>query len=543
MVKNEKHIHIKKAGTLKKLLSEKEKMKITHLKVSGFLNSDDFFEFDEMCSSEVSIDEYDYHTVKIDEPPFLTHLDLGECVFTDIPYIGEFTYYSKLKEVILPKNTEATANFGVFENSRFLTKVVVPDTFTSFGNGTFSNCESLVEINFPEKLERIGIHSFSNCTSLPSIKIPANVSSIDGSAFFGCDRIEKFEIDEANQHFTVIVGVIFNKEKTKIIAFPSGSKVKHYNIPDGVKIIGKSAFSSAEIESISLPDSLEVIEEDAFGFCINLTKLDIPDSVTEIGEQAFKNCVNLQKISLSKNITILRRLLFAGCRNLKVLEVPSSVKIIDEVALGWAYNLENLILNEGLIEIKDDFKLTKIRKLKIPKTVEKIQSGLPIFGDSVFHKFEYDVNEDNPNFKSIDGSLYSKDMSRLIAIFPKNKTSFKVPFGVKIIEDFVFSYVNIEEIILPNTVTSIKHRCFEHNKILKKVILPSSLQQIDFRAFDECVNLGIIEIEAKTPPEITNYSSTGWKFAADSKKLSLIVPKESLKIYKKTSGWKDLLNI
>ena len=100
MDKKEKNIHIERAGTLKSLISEAEKMFITHLKITGVLNSKDFEVLDDMCSSEVEIDDNDIHTVKVDEPPFLTVLDLGECTLADNPYLGEFTYYSKLEKFI-----------------------------------------------------------------------------------------------------------------------------------------------------------------------------------------------------------------------------------------------------------------------------------------------------------------------------------------------------------------------------------------------------------------------------------------------------------
>ena len=95
MKKNEKIIHIEQAGTLKNFISETEKMNITHLKISGLLNSKDFDILDDMCTSDGEFDDNDNRTTYMDEPPFLTVLDLGECNLTDESYLGEFTYYSK----------------------------------------------------------------------------------------------------------------------------------------------------------------------------------------------------------------------------------------------------------------------------------------------------------------------------------------------------------------------------------------------------------------------------------------------------------------
>lgn len=543
MNRNEKNIHIEQAGTLKNLISEAEKMSITHLKLSGFLNSKDFDVLDDMCTSDVEIDYEDNHTICMEEPPFLISLDLGESTLIDKPFLSEFTYYSKLERFVCPKNLEGTNDVLVFENSFFLKTVVIPETFKEFGYGTFMNCENLEEINFPSKLERIGSFSFSNCTALRSVKLPASVSVIESAAFGGCCKLESFQVDESNSHFSVEDGVLFNKDKTKLIAFPCGFKSKHYSVPEGVKIIGGGSFFGSQLESITLPSSLEIIENWAFSSCSNLKVIEIPDSVTEIGELAFEFCSNIKKVKLSNSLTVLKRQIFCGCDKLKELYVPASVKIIEETALGWTYNLENLVLNDGLEEIKDDFKFTKLKKLFIPETVKKIQSGLAISGRSKPHKIEYEVSEKNPYFCSVDGSLFNKEKTRLIAFFPSNLKQFIVPEGVQIIEDFVFADSDFEKIDLPNTLTTIKHRCFEDCTNLRTIRLPKSLEYIDFRAFDNCKNLDVIEIDAIKPPKVTNPSSDCWKFIGDAKNVTLYVPRESLNEYKREFAWKDIKNI
>lgn len=543
MKKNEKIIHIEQAGTLKNNISETEKMNITHLKISGFLNSKDFDVLDEMCTSDGEFDDDDNYATYMDEPPFLASLDLGECTLIDNTYLGEFTYYSKLERFVCPKNLEGTCNVAVFENSAFLKSVFIPETFKEFGHGTFMSCESLEEINFPDKLERIGSFSFCKCTALIKVKIPANVSIIESSAFGGCCKLEGFQIDESNPHFSTVNGVLFNKDKTKLIAFPSGFKDNYYSVPEGVKVIGDGSFLDSKIESITFPSTLEKIEGWAFRFCSNLKVIDIPNSVTEIGESAFEFCSNIEKVMLSNKLTVLRQQTFSGCNKLIELNIPPSVKSIEETALGWTYNLENLILNNGLKEIKDDFKFTKISKLYIPKTVKRIQSGLAILGRSKFHKIEYEVSKVNQHFCVINGSLYNKNATRLIAVFPTNEKQFIVPDGVQIIEDFVFAGLDLAQINLPNTLNTIKHRCFADCTNLRKIRLPLSLEYIDFRAFENCECLDVIEIDAKKPPEITNPSADCWKFIDEAMNLTLYVPKESLNEYKTAFGWKDIKNI
>lgn len=540
-----KEIFLSKAGTLAKNISEQEKENVTHLKLSGYINSKDFDVLDDMCTSWGTFDEDDNYIIYENEPPFLKVLDLGDCIMKGKAVLGDFTYRSKLKEVILPKNLENTSNGfeGTFSDSVFLTKVVFPKTLKEIGYGTFMCCDKLDNVNLPEKLETINSFAFSGCESLKSIAIPATVSEIGSSAFQRCISLEQFEIDEQNTHFTVIDGVLFSKDKTKLISFPCGNKNKNYIVPNGVKIICDGAFSGSKIENITFPTTLEVIEGWVFRFCYDLETLDIPDSVTEIGELAFEFCAKIKKVQLSHNLKILRRQVFGSCNNLKEIEIPASVKIIEGTALGWTYNLETLILNNGLKELNDDLNYTKLKKLYIPKTVKKIESGLAILSRSNLQKIEYEVDKENPFFCSIDGSLYSKDKTRLVGVFPTQKDKFIVQNGVQIIEQFTFKELNFEQIFLPDTLTTIGHRCFENCKKLREITLSKSLEFLDFRAFDGCDNLEKITILATSPPKLTQPSAESWKLFGDAEKLTLYVPKESLEIYKKTARWKDVKKI
>jgi hypothetical protein len=534
-----KQIHVEHAGTLKQMITEYEKDHVTHLKISGALNSKDFDVLDDMCTVWSEYDENDNPVINEDRPPFLKDLDLGDCILVDKPYLNDFTYHSRLERFVCPKNLEGINDSMGFEDEAHLKTVVIPENFKEFGNATFFNCNKLVHINFPDSLEKIGSFSFSG-TALKKVNIPAKVSSIDCAAFGGCDALEKFDTDPSNPYFTVLDGVLFTKDKKKLVAFPCGNKTKHYTIPEGVEIIGEGSFLDAQIESIVFPSTLKTIEGWAFRFCENLKRIDIPDSVTEIGEVAFEFCLALNKVKLPDKLTILKQQAFGGGDNLKEIDVPASVKVIEEYALGWSDSLETIHLHDGL-EVLDD--LTQIKTLKhvvIPKTVKKIASG-------IFRKCsnmqEIEIDPENPYFCTVDGLLYSNDKTVLIAVpFNENK-KITIPEGVEIIRDFVFEgFKNLEEIVLPESLKEIGHRAFDGCSSLKKVTFPKSLKSIDFRAFDNCTNLQVIEMMALKPPKITNPSSGNWKFFGYAGNVILYVPEASLESYQKASGWRDIKN-
>ena len=536
-----KEIYLEKAGTLTDFITENEKMSVSHLKLSGLLNLKDFDVLDTMCTSRVDFDEDDNYTIIEDKSPFLKVLDLGDSILLDDFVLGGFTYYSKLDKIVLPKNMESTGKMSVFKDSINLKTVVVPETLKEYGFGTFMNCEKLEEVNFPTTLERIGGLSFYGCSALKRIKIPANVSIIEGGAFAGCNNLETFEIDNRNTNFVVIDGVIYNHDKTKLVAFPCGYKDKHFLVPEGLKIIGDGSFLNSPITSINFPSSLEIIKDWAFSCCSNLQSLDIPNSVLEIGEMAFEDCSALNHVKLPNCLAILKRQTFSGCDSLKEIDIPESVKVIESASLGWSQGLENIILHDGLEVLNILTQSEVLKNIVIPKTVKEIASGIFRQCSSMN---QIKIDNKNPYFCTIDGSLYSTDKKKLIAVpFNENKT-IVLPDGVQIIEDIVFEgFDKLEQLVLPQTLKIIGHRAFDGCKGLKAIHFPKFVTSIDFRAFDHCDNLEIIEIEAETPPEITDPLSRRWKFVGYTKDVILYVPKNSLKEYKKAFGWKDIKNI
>lgn len=141
-----KEIFLSKAGILAENISEQEKENVTHLKLSGYINSKDFDVLEDMCTSWGEFDEDDNFLIYEKEPPYLKVLDLGDCIMKGRAVLGDFTYHSKLEEVILPKNLENTSSSfeGTFCDSVFLKRVVFPQTLREIGYGTETASEKYI---------------------------------------------------------------------------------------------------------------------------------------------------------------------------------------------------------------------------------------------------------------------------------------------------------------------------------------------------------------------------------------------------------------
>ena len=172
------------------------------------------------------------------------------------------------------------------------------------GYSAFENCTSLSSITIPNSMWHIDNDAFKNCTSLTSITIPDGVTKIYSNTFSGCTNLTAINVATGNQDYISVNGVLYNKDKTRIIYYPAGKKDKNYTIIDGVKSIGWSAFEGCiSLASITIPDSVTEIDYDSFRDCTSLVSVTIPNSVTEISSGAFYGCTSLNSITIPQSVT------------------------------------------------------------------------------------------------------------------------------------------------------------------------------------------------------------------------------------------------
>ena len=173
--------------------------------------------------------------------------------------------------------------------------IIIEEGITSIGPRAFADCYGLKSVSLPDSLKTMDDNAFLNCNSLKTVKIPKNLENLE---FNRCTSLESISVDEANKHFSSDDGILFNKDKTKIIMYPIGRKGSTYVIPDGVKEISYAAFGASDrLESIEIPDSVETIGEYAFAMCSKLKKVVVPQSVSGIGMGAFDNCPSLESVT------------------------------------------------------------------------------------------------------------------------------------------------------------------------------------------------------------------------------------------------------
>lgn len=350
------------------------------------------------------------------------------------------------------------------------------------------------------------------------IEIPAEyegvpVTAVGQNAFISCYKIIEFVVDENSECFSTDEnGVLFNKDKTKLVKFPPASDVTEYDIPESVMDFGHYAFRhSTKLLGVSIPSGITGIDPYAFYDCTELQKVEFSEGLLYISEQAFANCKALTTIDLPDSLSSVSLGAFYGCNLTGCLELPASFKPIS-ATLTWsevfsgpieAYSVpeDNSYLStdeNGVLYNKEKTQLlsfpcaSEVETFSVPLSVTSVARG-------AFNKAT--------GLKAVECHDGITDFG-VRAFGQTGLTSFVFPKGITEVPDEMF-YVckNLSEVVLSDGITSIGTQAFYACDALESVEFPDTVTEIAERVF---CSSGISNIEIPDGVESIGTWMFGW---------------------------------
>lgn len=374
---------------------------------------------------------------------------------------------------------------------------------TEIGQDAFSYCYSLTSVTIPNSVKSIGDYAFWGCIGLISVTIPNSVTRIGNNSFLDC------------------------------------SSLTSVTIPGSVKSIGAGAFSKcSSLTSVRIPDSVKKIDAYAFSGCSSLTSVNIGSSVTEIGENAFYECSSLESVTIPDSVTEIGQAAFFECTSLTSVTIGSSVTKIGNGVFCLCRSLVSVTMSDSVMEIGNDvfYRCSSLTSVTLPQSLTSL-------GDYVFANCsrltEISISSDNQNYSSIDGVLFNKDCTTILA-FPNAKCEeYIIPASVTEIGNGAFQGCDaLTSVTIPESVTIIGNYAFYDCVSLTSVTIPRGITGIGASAFSCCNNITSVYYNCEDPVEIDD--NTIFYYSDDA---TLYVPASAVEKCRLISPWKEFKNI
>lgn len=357
-----------------------------------------------------------------------------------------------------------------FRGCTTVESITFPEKETILRKSVFEGCKSLKEINLPETISQVEDSAFSGCKSLKEIKLPENVNYIPYYCFKDCTALEKIEFP--SQFWGI-----------QDTAFQGCTSLKHISLPDTINVVGHYAFASCQsLERIDIsPENTKYVSVEGVLYKKDMSEIvvypsahlqdcyTIPDSVNQLHSDLFDNCKNLREIHIHDFISIKYKA-FSNCPSLVAIHIS-------------VHNLTNAPIDKDAFFGVDKEKCV----LYVPQGLSCDYRKHPAFSAFDVIEEDILKDSNHAELEMAEFSPDGKTLISVKDHYKPYIISYDIPNGITTIGEHAFANcVSLEHVSFPDTLETIQVGAFRRCSNLKQLSLPNSLREIQNHAFNGC---------------------------------------------------------
>ena len=239
--------------------------------------------------------------------------------------------------------------------------LVVAEGLTLNSSSNLMNESALNSVYLPASVDRIPYRCFADSPALESVRAFGHISRVEDSTFENCPLLKEFIVDGGF-------------EDLGAYCFRNCTSLENISLPEGLVRIRSACFAGTSLSEVTLPSTLQSIEESAFEGCVNLTRLELPEALESIGKN-FLNNTGVTELIVPANVSSFSHQ--EGAQFVSVDLSKSAITDIEGQTFKDNVALENIMLPEGLLAISDGAFIgcSSLQRLELPASLTEIYDG------------------------------------------------------------------------------------------------------------------------------------------------------------------------